>query len=75
MICSSVNLDRFIVRLLVWSGLYLKLEEVPGLRSTRMQTKPALAEAALAHIDVLSRSVQLSSLLKGAADSGTATES
>jgi hypothetical protein len=30
---TSVSLDRFIVHLIVWSGLSLKLEEVPGLRS------------------------------------------
>jgi hypothetical protein len=28
-----VNLERFIVRLLPRDGLYLNLEEVPGLRS------------------------------------------
>jgi hypothetical protein len=39
-----------------------------------MVMKPALAEAALAHIDVLSRSILISSLLKGAVDSGAATE-
>ena len=33
MICSSVNRDRFIVRLLPGDGLYLKLDEIPGLRS------------------------------------------
>ena len=33
MIRSSLNLDRLILRLLVWSGLYQKLEENTGLRS------------------------------------------
>ena len=33
MICSSVNLDRFIVRPLSGDGLYSNLEEVQGLRS------------------------------------------
>jgi hypothetical protein len=33
MICSSVNLDRFIVRLLLGDGLYSNLEEIQGLRS------------------------------------------
>ena len=33
MICSSVNRDRFIVRLLPGDGLYLELDEIPGLRS------------------------------------------
>ena len=33
MICSSVNLDRFIVRPLSGGGLYSNLEEVQGLRS------------------------------------------
>jgi hypothetical protein len=32
MICSSLNLDRFIVRLLQ-NGLYPNLEEFQGLRS------------------------------------------
>ncbi len=36
MICSSLNLDRFILRLLIWSGLYLKVEEETGLRSPVM---------------------------------------
>jgi hypothetical protein len=31
--CCELGLDRFIVRLLVWSGFYLKLEENAGLRS------------------------------------------
>src|SRR6185437_10491152 len=33
MICSSVNLERFIVRLLPEAGLYSNMEEVQGLRS------------------------------------------
>jgi len=33
MICSSLNRVRFIVRLLVQDGLYLKLDEETGLRS------------------------------------------
>ena len=33
MICSSLNLDLFIIRLLGWDGLYLKLEEETGLRT------------------------------------------
>lgn len=33
MICSSLNLDRFIIRLLGWSGFYLKLEKDAALRS------------------------------------------
>jgi hypothetical protein len=33
MICSSVNLDRFIVRLPLVDGLYPNLEEIHGLRS------------------------------------------
>jgi len=35
MICSSVNLERFIVRPLPGAGLYPFLEEVQGLRSER----------------------------------------
>jgi hypothetical protein len=34
MICSSLNLDRFIVRLPYLDGLYIKLELFQGLRST-----------------------------------------
>jgi hypothetical protein len=33
MICSSLNLDRFIVRLPYHDGLYTNLEEFQGLRS------------------------------------------
>jgi hypothetical protein len=33
MICSSLNLDRFIVRLPYLDGLYIKLEQFQGLRS------------------------------------------
>jgi hypothetical protein len=33
MICSSVNLDRFIRPFLPWSGLYVFLEELQGVRS------------------------------------------
>jgi hypothetical protein len=33
MICSSLNLDRFIVRLPYHDGLYTILEEFQGLRS------------------------------------------
>jgi hypothetical protein len=33
MICSSLNLDRLIVRLLLRDGLYLGLEGNQGLRS------------------------------------------
>ena len=36
MICSSLNLELFIVRPLSGSGLYLNLEEVQGLRSTTL---------------------------------------
>ena len=36
MICSSVNLERFIVRPLPGAGLYPFLEEVQGLRSPAM---------------------------------------
>jgi hypothetical protein len=35
MICSSVNLDRFIVRPLPVAGLYPFLEAFYGLRSSR----------------------------------------
>jgi hypothetical protein len=34
MICSSVNLDRFIARLPLVDGLYPNPEEIQGLRST-----------------------------------------
>jgi hypothetical protein len=37
MICSSVNLDRFIVRPLQGDGLYPFLEEFAGLRSPPYQ--------------------------------------
>ncbi len=33
MICSSVNIDRFIRPFLPWSGLYVLLEEFQGVRS------------------------------------------
>ncbi len=33
MICSSVNLERFMVHLFPRDALYLNLEEIPGLRS------------------------------------------
>ena len=33
MICSSLNLDLFIIRLLAWDEFYLKLEEKTGLRT------------------------------------------
>ena len=33
MICSSVNLDRFIRPSLPWDGLYAFLEEFQGVRS------------------------------------------
>ena len=46
MICSSVNLDRFIVRPLSGDGLYSNLEEVQGLRSFTNE----VCEAALAHV-------------------------
>src|SRR5262249_51934528 len=36
MICSSLNLERFIVRLPYLDGLYCKLEESQGLRSSFM---------------------------------------
>lgn len=36
MICSSLNLDRFIVRLPYQDGLYINLEEFQGLRSERL---------------------------------------
>jgi hypothetical protein len=36
MICSSVNLDRFIVRLPLVDGLYSNPEEIQGLRSNRL---------------------------------------
>ena len=44
MICSSLNFDRFIVRLLVWSGFYRKLEEDAGLRSVLLARKKAALE-------------------------------
>ena len=33
MICSSLNLDLFIIRLLRWDGFYFKVEEETGLRT------------------------------------------
>ncbi|MEM7060381.1 MAG: hypothetical protein AAF557_22610, partial [Pseudomonadota bacterium] len=33
MICSSLNLDLFIIRLPRWDGFYLNLEEETGLRT------------------------------------------
>jgi hypothetical protein len=38
MICSCVNLNRFIVRLLLLDGLYSFLEEFAGLTSRRIKT-------------------------------------
>jgi hypothetical protein len=38
MICSSLNLDRFIVRLPYFDGLYIKLAEFQGLRSAPTYT-------------------------------------
>ena len=40
MICSSLNLDRFILRLLVRSGFYLEMEEETGLRSMWLEYFP-----------------------------------
>jgi hypothetical protein len=39
MICSSVNLDRFIVLPLSVEGLYPNLEEIQGLRSAALAIK------------------------------------
>jgi hypothetical protein len=44
MICSSVNLDRFIVRPLRWAGLYSNLEEIQGLRSDNRRALDRLAD-------------------------------
>ena len=41
MICSSVNLERFIVRPLPGAGLYPFLEEVQGLRSFNLANPTA----------------------------------
>jgi hypothetical protein len=35
MICSSVNLDRLIVRSSLRAGLYLHLDQNPGVRAER----------------------------------------
>src|SRR5262249_34853661 len=43
MICSSLNLDRFIVRLPYHDGLYTNLEEFQGLRSRAMNGGRTLA--------------------------------
>src|SRR5215204_2184655 len=42
MICSSVNLDRFIVRSFQGPGLYLHMEEMAGVRSSPHDADPAL---------------------------------
>jgi hypothetical protein len=40
MICSSVNRDRFIVRLPRWDGLYSNPEEIQGSRQWRALIPP-----------------------------------
>ena len=41
MICSSVNLLRFIVRLLLIDGLYFKMEEIQGTTSNSILKFPS----------------------------------
>ena len=43
MICSSVNLDRFIVRPLPVAGLYSNPDEFPGLRSVSIISNAPLS--------------------------------
>lgn len=51
MICSSLNLDRFIVRLPYLDGLYINLEEFQGLRSESLLHSRDLSAAVFASAD------------------------
>jgi hypothetical protein len=58
MICSSLNLDRFIVRLPYHDGLYTILEEFQGLRSPALPTtRAAVADDASRHCQTASPDV------------------
>ena len=48
MICSSLNRERFIVRLLSGDGRYPNLEEFEGLRSPGAASSPSIGEATFA---------------------------
>src|SRR5262245_19726682 len=63
MICSSLNLERFIVRLPYLDGLYFKLEEFQGLRSiTQIDIEAAVAEHHLVAAGYCSSSMRTSLL-------------
>lgn len=73
MTCSSVNLDRFIVRPLRRSGLYLLLEEFAGLTADRTNVSLSLLSNFLALRDRNPRSEPTSDRDQGSAQGGFAT--